>query len=94
MAYGPAIVTAAEEDLGILVRCPACQRRFQIDRARLGSGFACPQADCGTLVRVNPFVVSSAPPAARQAPTSAEPTPRVPEPAPRKDGWLSRLFKR
>ncbi len=94
VAYGPAIVTAAEEELGIMVRCPACQHRFPIDRAGLGNVIACPQADCGTLVRVNPFVVPSAPPAVQQAPPTAQPPPFAPEPAPTKDGWLSRLFKR
>jgi len=51
------IVTAAEENQGLVVRCPACQHCFQIIRDDLGSEITCP--DCGAALRVNPFIVSS-----------------------------------
>ena len=55
----PIIVTAADRNQGLEVRCPACQHCFQIKKANLGSEITCPNPDCSTTLRVNPFTVNS-----------------------------------
>ncbi|MBU0491883.1 MAG: WD40 repeat domain-containing protein, partial [Chloroflexi bacterium] len=58
LEYGPIVVTAAEGEQGIEVRCPACQHRFQIEKEWLGSEITCPQDGCNTRLKLNPFVIN------------------------------------
>jgi len=51
-----ASLAATEGGQEIEVRCPTCQHRFQLEKDRLGSEITCPQQDCATWLKVNPFV--------------------------------------
>jgi hypothetical protein len=53
--YGPLVVTAIDHGAGPVLRCPACQDEHPLDEAWPGQVIDCP-ADCGTHLRVNPFV--------------------------------------
>ena len=51
------IVTAKKDAHGLVIRCPACQHVFQIEKDSLGSEISCPQKDCCTLLKINSFVI-------------------------------------
>jgi WD40 repeat protein len=58
--YGPIIVTASEDEGGMVIRCPACWREHELERNLLGSVLICPTPECRLSLRVNPFVLKPA----------------------------------
>jgi WD40 repeat protein len=57
LRYGPIIVTAAQKGQVLEVRCPSCRTSFHIEKEALGNEITCPQADCQTRLKINPFVI-------------------------------------
>jgi WD40 repeat protein len=54
--YEAIIITATDEETGLIVRCTVCQHSFQIEKNNLGSATACPQPGCNAPLKINPFV--------------------------------------
>jgi DNA-binding beta-propeller fold protein YncE len=55
---GPIIVTAAEREAGLVVRCPRCWQDHDLEADQLDSVITCPTSGCGLALRINPFVIS------------------------------------
>ena len=55
--YGPIVVTAAEGEKGLEVRCPKCQISICIEQGQLGNKITCPKEYCQTQLKINPFVI-------------------------------------
>ncbi len=54
--YGPIIVTTSHGGTGPTLRCPACHGIFPLEQSWLGAEMTCPNRECGTPLRVNPFI--------------------------------------
>ena len=55
--YGPIIVTAHQDEQGIVLRCPACQHIHLISQSQLGIEIVCPNKQCMLHLKINPFVI-------------------------------------
>ena len=51
------VITAIKDNKRLNALCRVCQQYFQVKRECLGSEISCP--NCGTALKVNPFVIES-----------------------------------
>lgn len=68
----PVIVTAQDWGGVITVRCPVCQTTQQLEPNQLGQEVPCAQHRCGSVMKINPFVIKM-----RHANTPATPAEGV-----------------
>jgi len=57
LEYGATIVNATQREDGTEVRCPSCQKVINVSNEQLGGETTCPQVNCGTRLKINPFVI-------------------------------------
>ena len=57
LEYGTTIVNATERESGAEVRCPSCQKVINVSKEQLGGVTICPQVNCSTRLKINPFVI-------------------------------------
>jgi len=56
----PLIVTAVDRGNRLTVYCPVCNETSKIDDKQKDSIITCPQSDCDTKLKINPFVTKMA----------------------------------
>jgi WD40 repeat protein len=92
LKYGPIIVTAAERDGVLTLRCPACWKLHPVTRDQLGTELTCPTPECGLRLRANPFALGAPGPeplGTREQRTDSRPSTPESEPEGRRR-WFRR----
>lgn len=54
----PLIITAVDKGEGLTIYCPVCNKTSPIKKDDLDKKLVCPQKDCGTPLKINPFVIN------------------------------------